>query len=44
VVFLCYFWLLVSMPIVLFSSLIICNSKIFELAPPYPPIVFYFNN
>jgi hypothetical protein len=37
VVFLCYFWLLVNMPIVLFNSLIICSFKIFKLSPPYPP-------
>jgi hypothetical protein len=40
VVFLCYFWLLVSMPIVLFSSLIILSSKIFEFSPTYPPMFF----
>ncbi len=42
VVILCYFWLLVSMPTVLFNSLIICNSKIFKLS--LPPHVFYSNN
>jgi hypothetical protein len=36
-VFLCCFWLLVNMPIVLFNSLIICSS------PPYPH-VFCSNN
>jgi len=35
-VFLCYFWLLVSMPIILFNSLIICNYNIFELSLPIP--------
>ncbi len=42
VVFLCYFWLLVSMPIVLFSSVIICNFEIFEFSHPYPPHCFLF--
>jgi hypothetical protein len=35
-VFLCCFWLLVSMPIVLFNSLIICSF------PPLPPACFLF--
>jgi hypothetical protein len=37
-VFLCFFWLLVSMPIVLFNSLIIYSFKIFELSLPLPPM------
>jgi hypothetical protein len=41
-VFLCYFWLLVNMPIVLFSSLIICRAKIFEFSPPLHPHCFLF--
>jgi hypothetical protein len=43
VVFLCCFWLLVNMPIVLFNSLIIFSFKIFKFStplPPYPPMFF----
>ncbi len=43
VVFLCCFWLLVSIFNVLFNSLIMCNSDICELSTP-PPHIFYFNN
>ncbi len=38
VVFLCCFWLLVNMPIVLLNSLIICSFDIFELSPFTPPM------
>jgi hypothetical protein len=39
-VFLCCFWLLVNMPIIIFSSLGIYNSEIFKL----PPHVLCSNN